>query len=135
MLFVTQTQSFTSIKAELLEAIQSIGIHDINGDQIPTSSDDIVLGVPVDKNDLSNGWVDLEMLEREDDEESGSKMKGVKKNSVLNASPQGAGLKDGAMLAFKFRRHGDEDESNLGGDDWDVIIPSYDDEDANPNGT
>ena len=134
MLFVTQTQSFTSIKAELLEAIQSIGIHDINGDQLPTSSDDIVLGVPVDKNDLSNGWVDLEMLEREDDEESGSKLKGVKKNSVLNASPIGAGLKDGAMLAFKFRSHGDENEMNMGGDDWDVIIPSYDDEDANPNG-
>lgn len=88
-----------------------------------------MLGVPVDKNDLSSGWVDLEILEKEDDGQDGSKSNGVKKNSVLNASPQGAGLRDGAILAFKFRRDDDEDESNIDYSDWDVIMPTYDDED------
>lgn len=124
-----QDQSFTSIKAELLEAIKATGIHEISGYKLPENADDIVLGVPVDKNDLSYGWVDLEIPEREDDVVNGSKSKGVKKNSVLNSSPQGAGLKDGAILAFRFTTDGDQDESNIDGSDWDVIMPSYDDED------
>lgn len=128
-MFVTQDQSFTSIKAELLEAIKATGIHEISGYKVPENADDIVLGVPVDKNDLSYGWVDLEIPEREDDAVIGSKSKGVKKNSVLNSSPQGAGLKDGAILAFRFTTDGDQDESNIDGSDWDVIMPSYDDED------
>ena len=112
-----------------MEAIKATGIHEISGYKLPENADGIVLGVPVDKNDLSYGWVDLEIPEREDDGVNGSKSKGVKKNSVLNSSPQGAGLKDGAILAFRFTRDGDQDESNIDGSDWDVIMPSYDDED------
>ena len=55
------------------------------------------------------------------------KGKGVKKGSVLNGSPLGAGLKDGAMLAFRFTKGPGEDAMDLD-DEWDVIMPSYDDE-------
>lgn len=85
----------------------------------------------MDKNDFSKGWVKLEIPETEiEDGASGKKKVGGKK-SVLNASPQGAGLKDGAVLAFRFLTSGrKEDEDGLEDDvgKWDVMIPSYEDE-------
>ena len=83
--------------------------------------------MPTDKNDISRGWVPLKIPEIEDGDKKG---KGVKKGSVLNASPLGAGLKDGALLAFRFAKgtaedDGMEEDEN---EEWDVIMPSYDDE-------
>ena len=65
-------------------------------------------------------------------EEADVKGKGVKKGSVLNGSPLGAGLKDGAMLAFRFTEGDAEDRMDLD-DGWDVIMPSYDDEVESPS--
>lgn len=65
-----------------------------------------------------------------DDGASGKKRVGGKK-SVLNASPQGAGLKDGAVLAFRFLESGNEEDEGVSEEDagrWDVKIPSYEDE-------
>ena len=92
--------------------------------------------MPRDKNDIGKGWVPLKIPEVADGDTKG---KGVKKGSVLNASPLGAGLKDGAMLAFRFGKvlaeeeddenEEDDDDDEMDVDDrWDVIIPSYDDE-------
>lgn len=58
-------------------------------------------------------------------EDGNTKGKGIKKGTVLNESPLGAGLKDGALLAFKFREGDDKED-----DKWDVVMPSYDDEPA-----
>lgn len=135
LLFVSQNQSFGSIKSDLLEAIKATGIHDINGCALPTNPDDIMFGVPVDKNKPSKGWIDLEIPEIDGDEDAGGKSKGVRQSSVLNASPLGAGLKDGAMVAFKFREQGAEDVDNADSNDWDVIIPSYDDEYGSQEGS
>lgn len=131
LLFVSQNQSFGSIKSELLEAIKATGIHDINGCALPPNAEDIVFGIPVDKKDPSKGWVGLKIPEIDGDEDAGGISKGVRKGSVLNASPLGAGLKDGAIVAFKFREEGAEDPD---GDDWDVILPSYDDENESQEG-
>lgn len=77
-----------------------------------------------------------------------SDMKGGKrtvggKKSVLNESPAGAGLGDGSMLAFRFRtkqkeeapeqedNDEDEDDDEVEIEDdpgWNVILPSYDDD-------
>ena len=59
-------------------------------------------------------------------EDGGTKGKGVKKGSVLNGSPLGAGLKDGAMLAFRFKDDAAEDAMDLDVE-WDVIIPRFED--------
>lgn len=131
---MSQNQSFDSIKSELLEAIKATGIHDINGCALPANADDIIFGIPVDKNEPSKGWVGLEIPEMDEDEDAGGKSKGVRKDSVLNASPLGAGLKDGAMVAFKFREEG-TDDADMDSDDWDVIIPSYDDEYGSQEGS
>ncbi|KAM0804398.1 hypothetical protein BDR22DRAFT_818044 [Usnea florida] len=128
LLFVQQSQSFDSIKRELLDAISATGIHHINGNALPDDPEKIEFGVPRDKNDPSRGWVALKIPELEDGDTKG---KGVKKGSVLNESPLGAGLKDGAMVAFRFvskeTKEAEEDLMDVD-DDWDVIIPSYDDE-------
>ncbi len=127
MLLVPQSQPFTTIKLHLLEAIKATGINDINGSPIPSDPEAIVFGLPIDKNDINKGWVPLKIPELEDGDTKG---KGIKKGTVLNESPLGAGLKDGALLAFKFREGDDEED-----DKWDVIIPSYDDEPASQGPT
>ena len=124
LLFVQQSQPFDSIKRDLLDAIKATNIKEINGNALPSDPEDIELGLPRDKNDASRGWVPLKIPEAEGADVKG---KGVKKGSVLNESPLGAGLKDGAMLAFRFTKGPAEDGMDLD-DEWDVIIPSYDDE-------
>lgn len=81
----------------------------------------------MDKNRIEKGWVNLVIQEPEDEERTITLPKGVRK-SVLNGSPLGAGLKDGAMLAFRFRAQS-EDEIEEGDEhDWDVVMPRYEDE-------
>lgn len=124
LLFVNQSQSFTSIKQELLDSLKATGIADIGGNLLPADPEAIVFGVPIDMNDTDKGWVPLEIPEVSDTDTKG---KGVKKGSVLNQSPLGAGLKDGAMLAFKFKDPDSQDIMDLD-DEWDVVLPAYDDE-------
>ena len=97
------------------------------------------MGFPVDRNDYGKGWVDLLIPEAEDDEDEdggggggGKKTKSeggkVKKGSVLNESPLGAGLRDGDVIAFRFREEGEGAGEKT--EEWDVVIPSYEEEDA-----
>lgn len=130
LLFVDQAQPFPSIKSDLLAAITKTGRTSLNNQPLPTYPDDVILGLPVEKNDPSKGWVPLEIPETEVQVNGGSKKIGGKK-SVLNSSPLGAGLRDGAMLAFRFRQEGamvDEDGADVEDDEWDVVIPSYEEE-------
>ncbi|KAA6416274.1 MAG: hypothetical protein FRX48_00994 [Lasallia pustulata] len=130
LLFVDQAQSFASIKKDLLEAITKAGRTELNGQTLPIDPEDVLLGVPVEKNDLSKGWVRLDITETEVQVNGNSKKIGGKK-SVLNSSPLGAGLRDGAMLAFRFKTEGamvDEDGLDVEDDAWDVLIPSYEEE-------
>lgn len=94
----------------------------------------MILGVPVDKNDISKGWIGLDIPEFDDEGENAAGKKRVgKKDSVLNGSPLGAGLRDGAMLAFRFRDGEDEemkeDEVDMEDEKWDVVIPTFEDDD------
>ena len=82
---------------------------------LPSDASDIIFGIPIDKHDPSQGWVGLEINTDEGDSKSS------KNKSVFNESPMGAGLKDGAVLAFKFAAE------NMS---WDVIMPSYEEEDV-----
>ena len=114
LLLVQATQSFPSIKEDLLTAIKATGRADIDGTTLPSDADDIIFGVPVDKNDPGQGWVELEMQL-----ENGGNKNG-KSNSVFNENPMGAGLKDGSLLTFKFDP----------AEEWDAIMPSYDEDEA-----
>ena len=93
--------------------------------------------MPVDKRELSKGWVTLEIPEQDilDGKAKGGKRKVGGKNSVFNESPAGAGLGDGSILAFRFRRMKDDDEERdedsmeIEADPgWDVVLPIFEDE-------
>ncbi|KAL9006846.1 MAG: hypothetical protein Q9188_000377 [Gyalolechia gomerana] len=127
LLFVSPHQSLTSVKEDLLHAIKATRVTEINGNLIPSSPEDVILGVPLDGNDPSQGWINLEIPELEGD---GGK-KGSKKASVLNATPIGAGLKDGMVLAFKSRKEkSGSDDMDIDDNEWDVVLPNYDDEEG-----
>lgn len=124
-----QSQSFTSIKQDLLEAILSTGLSEINGHPLPSDPDDVILGVPIDKNDPDKGWINIRIPEAKEDEEEGHKSKKVKRDSVVNSSPLGAGLKDGSMVAFRFKTDEEDDSTEEG---FDVVMPVYEDEASQP---
>lgn len=77
----------------------------------------------MDKNNLDKGWVNLEIPEFDEDDDK--RKRGVKKGSVLNESPLGAGLKDGDMLAIRFKK-APADAMDLDGE-WEVTLPNLDD--------
>ncbi|KAL8701719.1 MAG: hypothetical protein Q9201_004751 [Fulgogasparrea decipioides] len=127
LLFVSPRDTIDSIKQKLLDTIKATGVSQINGDPLPSKSEDLMFGVLIDKNDPSQGWVGLEIPEVEDD----AGKRGNTKNSVLNKTPLGAGLKDGSVLAFKFRGvESSGDGMDIDDGHWDVIMPSFDDEDG-----
>ncbi|KAL8941924.1 MAG: hypothetical protein Q9216_001952 [Gyalolechia sp. 2 TL-2023] len=127
LLFVSPHQSLASVKGDLLHAIKTARFTEINGIPLPSSPEDVILGVPLDGNDPSRGWINLEIPELEQD---GGK-KGSKSTSVLNATPIGAGLKDGMVLAFKSRKEkSGSDDMDIDDNEWDVILPNYDDEEG-----
>lgn len=155
LLHVDPLQKLSSVKSEILKAVQQTHPDGhLNGITIPTQAEDILLAKPIDINDLSVGWEPLEphadkLLEGGDSGKgkgkavagSSTSKKDGAKNSAKD-SPQGAGLRDGGIVAFKFRTErermyaewkrvdGDEDgdESMLAeeesGEEWDVVVPT-----------
>ena len=139
------------IKTELLRALHARcpggSIQTASGPtRIPQSENDVLLAKPVDINKASEGWRRM-MIAGEDDANgddggmdgaSDSKAKGRKKSTTTNGdaaaveTPKHAGLKDGSVLAFRFRGHRRKAEG-LGldvdeeGAEWDVVLPSYED--------
>ncbi|EFE40956.1 conserved hypothetical protein [Trichophyton verrucosum HKI 0517] len=131
LLLVSPVDAFDTIKAALLKALQTRGIKEINGKPVPDDAADIELGVPLDRNNLEKGWQPLAIPDGKADKGAG---KG--KNSVFNSSPQGADLRDAQAIAFRFRKASERSavkdgdlEMDLDDPGWDVLIPSYDDED------
>lgn len=128
-------ESLTSAKEKLLEALASRGLRDINGDAVPTDPAEIELGVPVDKSDLEKGWMRLSTdIPGQDDDAAARK---TTARSKAAETLQAAGLQNGALVAFRFRQPteaaaGDELDTDLELTDpgWDVVIPSFDDEEV-----
>ena len=115
LLEVRPSQSLSTIKEELLDSIKATGRKEINGSALPDSSEEIVLGVPVDKNDPSQGWLSLEDIDFD----------GLDKKTKGGLPLAEAGLRDGAVVAFKFAVDDDDNE-------WDVVMASYEDEAMSP---
>jgi hypothetical protein len=117
LLHVDPLQKLHSVRAELLKAVwQTARDGKLNGHAIPTDANDILLARPVDINDLTAGW---EQLEADDGLEEALRQADAKGKSAASASasskaskankdiatdsPMGAGLTDGGVVAFKFR--------------------------------
>ncbi|KAK3676700.1 hypothetical protein LTR78_003476 [Recurvomyces mirabilis] len=158
LLHVSPLQPFSSVRTELLRALHQTNPSGIlNSHEIPQHESEVLLARPVDNNDLSLGWETLEAEKQGEGGEEGGVVKEDKKGkgkagAVVGAAksggnkatdcPQGAGLRDGGVLAFKFRSEVDVEKSKRreGGDavididaeilnenkpeQWDVIVPS-----------
>jgi hypothetical protein len=131
-LFVDQQQPFSSIRADLLSTLKKRGVAELDGQDLPEDPEDLILGVPLNKNNPRKGWIALHIPATTARDGKGEAVSTGGKKSVLNETPLGAGLKDGAMLAFKIRKNGPQadDGSDLDDNEWDVLTPSYDDEEA-----
>lgn len=127
LLSLQSHESITSAKEKLLQALKSRQMREINGDIIPDDPAAIELGVPMDRSDLDKGWMSLTM--DIPGQENSAKSSGQKK---LSDTLQAAGLQDGYSVAFRFRKSGAGDEVDMDTDlndpGWDVIIPSFDEE-------
>lgn len=168
LLHAEPIQKLSSIRADLLAALQQTNPSgELNGQKIPQNPDDIILARPADINDLSQGWERLEQKAPFADEANDSDAKGKGKGKAITSTPgsgagktkagaqmkdcpQGAGLRDGSIVAFKFRSEDrelreseaeddfvmlDEDREGVEGrDGFDVVVPTieetYAEEDA-----
>ncbi|KAF2237134.1 hypothetical protein EV356DRAFT_496667 [Viridothelium virens] len=138
LLHLDPTQSFSSIKAELLRALQESHPDGINGTSLPLEFEDILLARPNDPMDANAGWtgIDNDAAFVDDDEDGEPKKgkgkgKGKGKTGTATDCMQGAGFKNGGCLAFKFKNGDADDWSDIGGvgdEKWDVLIPSYEDQ-------
>ncbi|KAK3052990.1 hypothetical protein LTR09_006054 [Extremus antarcticus] len=152
LLHIDPIQTLPSIRRDLLAALtQTNPTGTFNTHTLPQNPDEILLAKPVDINDLSLGWETLASTSTTDSETSG-KGKGkasstassvTKGKNSLQDCPQGAGLRDGGVVAFKFKGQGgdeggvrdtqeeDEDEIVVAEEDrgprrelWDVVVPT-----------
>ena len=131
------SETIATAKESLLNALQSRGLQDINGDIIPEDPSEIEFGIPVDKNDLEKGWTRLEIEGPAFDNEDVPK-RGAAKKSTGAPTLQAAEIRNGQPIAFRFRKpKGESEETGMGDemidlelDDpgWDVVVPSLDDE-------
>jgi hypothetical protein len=151
LLHVDPLHTFATIKTHLYDALKETGHNDPQTNEsieLPASPSAIQLGRLVDIHDASKGFQlgEWEYPAYEEEEESG-KGKGKAKsgrqsNGVTNAKdcPKGAGLKDGAVLAFKWPGDGtpgqqddegiedmEPDPRNKEADMWGVELARYDD--------
>jgi hypothetical protein len=145
LLHVNPLHTFSTIKSHLYDALQETDLkHPETGESIPLppSPSDIQLGRPVNINDAHEGF-QLGEWEYTGEEEEGGKGKGKAKaggtsnGAGLKDCPKGAGLKDGAVLAFRWAGDGswdgeeDDDIAEGGareeGDMWGVQIATFED--------
>jgi hypothetical protein len=155
VLYVYQLQSLESIKVELLHALKTTNPSgQLNGATLPDSADDIEFAKPRDlSNPGASGWQSIGSDAQVDDFDADlfggdnvtSKAKGKGKAKANSGSHKdsllGAGLKDNAIVAFRFRGQktvsrpvGDDIDEGLGleddapgADGWNVELPRFED--------
>ncbi|EON67307.1 hypothetical protein W97_06560 [Coniosporium apollinis CBS 100218] len=151
LLHTDPLQSLSSVKAELLRALRATQPDGtLHGVALPGEAEALVLGKPRDVHDLAQGWVRIGGAAADGGEDGAAngtgKGKGKGKAREVNGveeSVKGAGLRDNAVVAFKWgasaarngrEREGELDDEGLeldeeveGDDGWDVQIPKYED--------
>lgn len=107
---------------------------------LPSSPSEYQFGVPVSASETARGfrlapWEERDEDGEEEDAKGKGKGKAAKKGDGLAEArncPKGQGLRDGAVLAFRWRGDGTgweerEDEGEAEGDMWGVQLPSFED--------
>lgn len=146
LLEVDPLQKFSDVRTELLQALEETNPSGkLNGQDIPKNPDHIKLGRAVDRNHLNLGYTSID---KSAEEGAASTGKGKGKSNVaasaksaagqLKDCPQGAGFRNGDIVAFKFTDGGDDEEEDELAERWDVHVPTmeetYGTEDAQDEG-
>jgi len=143
LLHVDPLHTFSFIKTQLYDALKDTGLKDPETHetiQLPESPEDIQFGRPVDVHDPQQGFQVAEWeMPAYESEEDGGKGKGKAKagksggsKSGIKDCPKGAGLKDGAVLAFRWAGDGiwdgvDDEDLEDGSNMWGVKLASFED--------
>ena len=125
-------KSMEDLKKDLLNALrQSEKDNKLEGTPLPEDPEQILLGKPISTRDFSKGWIDL----YEEVDSSTGKPTGGRIDPLPN-SLRGLGIKDNAILAFKFgstrkkpEEMNDENSEIASDEQWNVVMPSYNDGD------
>ncbi|GAB7363248.1 hypothetical protein MBLNU230_g3530t1 [Neophaeotheca triangularis] len=139
LLHIDPLQKLSSIKTDLLATVnQTHPSGTLNSLPIPSDPETIRFARAIDENDLSLGFEPLDAPFEPDDLDAEAvdgqskgkgKGRGKAKNGLADC-PQGVGLKDGSIVAFKFGNGAsadDEDEAVVveGAEEkWDVDLPT-----------
>ncbi len=147
LLSISPSQPFSEIKSLLLAALRSRDITSLSTTQatqvpLPSDSDDLEFGILADKKDPTKGWISLDSYTFSKDKK---KVPGRSKVTAGANSPEAAGLGDGGLVAYRLRKpnKGKEREKSVDSDDedvdvdiamdddhgWDVVLPTFEDED------
>jgi len=148
LLHVEPNQTIDSLKESLLYALRDVKTSSnfLNGQTPPSSASQIQLAKLRNALDISEGWEPLEesslkdLFEEDDQGNDQKKGKGKAKAKVESSGQtvRGIGIKDNAVLAFRWRakengaKKGDEAEFEEEDewderDEWDVVIPTFED--------
>jgi hypothetical protein len=123
-------EQLQAVKRKLLQALKERDVREINSDIVPDDPAEIEFGIPIDRSDLEKGWTRLKT--NTSNEETEKKSGRALADTVLDAD-----LGNGNWVAFRFRKDikpeetkEDETAMSLDLDDpgWDVVVPSFDDE-------
>ena len=135
----------SDLKTLLLAALTSRGIATLpsTNTSLPTSPDELELGILLDKKDASKGFKLLSegrQQQQEEDTKSSKKGKGrpSKGGSSVGGTVEAAGLTDGSWVAYRIRngnvKEEEDEEGNMMVDiddpGWDVVVPSFEEADA-----
>ena len=126
VLHVDPMKPIWNVKEDLLNALRQSEKDDkLEGTPIPEDSNGIFLGKPISTHDFSKGWVDV------DEEVDNSTGKPTGKHiGTMPDGLRGKGIKDNAILAFRFGspKVKPEDGSDITSNErWNVVMPSYND--------
>lgn len=114
--------SLDVIKKDLLKVLKETNPNGmLHGVPLPSSYNQIRLARPNDVNDLTKGWegIDPIMGDVDEVEESVKKLK-------LSDTLKGAGIREHAVMAFRFSNADTADDDMEDNEQWDVVIPSFD---------
>lgn len=132
VLHVDPMKQIDELKENLLNALRKTEKdHKLEGKPLPEDFKQILLGKPISTRDLSKGWVDI----YDEVDSSTGKLTGTRLSGI-SRSLKALGIKDNAVLAFRFgsteRNPEQMDDGNHGvisDEPWNVVIPSYNDAD------
>ncbi|KAK5091640.1 hypothetical protein LTS08_005401 [Lithohypha guttulata] len=143
VLSVLPSQSLTEVKSSLLSILESLNTTNFPGTTTPLPSDpeDLELGITKERRtgrDASKGWINVE--DASSFVAASNAKAGKRKTTPAASGPiETIGdleLKDGSYIAYRLRRTVDDlmDEDVEEEPAWNVVVPSYDDEEMEVDG-